>query len=86
MKAEYRITIGGKQQGSQSARPAAKLEIVKAAFVTLLALSVIVGVCLATFVVGSVIAIALLILLAISILAWLIRWLFLFIRKRYASG
>jgi hypothetical protein len=72
---EYRITIGPKVSGSgpNPRRPQSKLELLKASILGLLALSAVIGILIAAFVVGSVIASLLLILLAVSILVWLIR-------------
>ena len=83
MKAEYRITIGQKREGAPQAQrgPRSKLEIVKAAFLTLLALSAIIGVFLAAFVLGSLIATVLLILITVSIVIWLIRQLFVMFKR-----
>ena len=79
---EYRIIIGPKASGSgpNSRRPQSKLELLKASILTLLALSAVIGILLAAFVVGSIIASLLLILLAVSIIVWLIRRLFLTLR------
>jgi uncharacterized protein (DUF2062 family) len=85
---EYKITIGHKGQGSQQARrgPRGKLEILKAALLTLVVLSAIVGVFLAAFVVGSIIASVLLILLVISVMAWVIRRFLLRFRRKHAKS
>jgi protein-S-isoprenylcysteine O-methyltransferase Ste14 len=76
---EYRISIGKRTTGSagQPPQPQGKLQILKATILTLLALSAIIGVFLAAFVIGSVIASILLILFGVSLLVWLIRGLFL---------
>jgi uncharacterized membrane protein YfcA len=75
--AEYRITIGGRRQDSQQGghRPRGRLEVLKAAVFTVLSLSAVVGILLAAFVVGSIIASLLLILIAVSVIAWAIRYL-----------
>jgi uncharacterized protein (DUF2062 family) len=80
---EFRITIGSKGSGSgpNLRRPQSKLELLKAVILTLLALSAVIGILLAAFVVGSIIASLLLILLAVSILVWLIRRFFLTLRR-----
>jgi protein-S-isoprenylcysteine O-methyltransferase Ste14 len=75
MKAQYRITIGQTQEGSHQAPhgPRNKLELLKASLLTLLALSSVIGVFLAAFVLGSIIASVLLILVAISAIALVVR-------------
>ena len=76
---EYRISIGTKREGSSqgSRQSQNKLQLLKAAVLTVLALSVIIGIFLAAFVVGSVIASVLLIVSGLSMIVWLIRRLFL---------
>lgn len=76
---EYRISIGGKQEGpgQGSRQPRDKLQLLKAAVLTVVALSAIIGIFLAAFVIGSVIASLLLILFGVSLMVWLIRRLFL---------
>jgi hypothetical protein len=83
MKAEYRISIAQKREGAQQSPggPRSKLEIIQVALLTLLALSAVIGVFLAPFVLGSIIATVLLILIAISILAWSIRRLSLMFKR-----
>jgi hypothetical protein len=80
---EYRISIGPKPSGSgpNPRRPQSKVELLKAVILTLFALSAVIGILLAAFVVGSIIASLLLILLAVSVLVWLIRRLFLTLRR-----
>jgi hypothetical protein len=75
MRAQYRITIGQTQEGSHQALrgPRNKLELLKAALLTLLVLSSVIGVFLAAFVLGSIIASVLLILIAISAIALVVR-------------
>ena len=53
-----------------------KLQLLRAGVLTFFALSVVIGIFLAAFVVGSIIASLLLILFALSILAGLVRYLF----------
>jgi heme O synthase-like polyprenyltransferase len=86
MKAEYRITIGHKHEGAQQSRSRSRLEVVKAVLLTLLALSAVIGMFLAAFVVGSIIASLLLILIGISLVAWTIRRLFLMFRKEQTKS
>ena len=76
---EYRISIGRKREndGQGARQPQNKLQLLKAAVLTVLALSAIIGIFLAAFVIGSVIASILLILFGVSLLVWLIRRLFL---------
>ena len=80
---EYRITIGRKPGGSDQRppRPQSKLQLLKAGLLTVLALSAVIGIFLAAFVVGSVIASLLLILLAASLIIWLIRRIFLSLKR-----
>jgi len=75
---EYKITIGRKIAHSRerSHQPQTKLQFLKACVLTLLALSVIIGVFLTAFVIGSAIASVLLILLGLSLLFSLVRLLF----------
>lgn len=76
---EYRISVGRKAEGSGGppSQTRGKLQLIKAGILTLLALSAIIGIFLAAFVIGSVIASILLILFGVSLLVWLIRRLFL---------
>jgi hypothetical protein len=79
---EYRIMIGQKPQDpGQSARRLSKLEILRAGLLGLLALAIVIGILIAAFIVGSVIASLLLILLAIVLLAWLVRRLLFRIKR-----
>jgi hypothetical protein len=81
--AEYRITIGSKASGSgPSARPPTKLEVLKAALLGLLGMVIVIGIVLAAFVVGSVIASVLLILLAVVLIVWATRRLLLNLKRR----
>jgi hypothetical protein len=74
MKAEYRLTIGERPEGSdRKPRKMGKLATVKAAMLALLVLSVVIGVFLAAAVLGSIIATALVVLVGISVVAWSIR-------------
>jgi len=75
---QYKITIGRKTDDSPagSRRRQTKIQIVKAWVLTLLVLSMIVGVFLTAFVIGSVIASVLLVLIGLSLLGFLIRSLF----------
>ena len=75
MRAQYRITVGQTQEGSHQAPHGArsKLDVLKAALLTLLVLSSVIGVFLAAFVLGSIIASVLLILIAISAIALVVR-------------
>ena len=79
---EYRITVGQKPKdpGQPTQRPG-KLEMLKAGLLGLLALALVIGILIAAFIVGSVIASLLLILLAIALLAWLIRRLLFRIKR-----
>jgi protein-S-isoprenylcysteine O-methyltransferase Ste14 len=71
---EYRVTIGhGQESPGQPARRRGKLEAFKAAVITVLVLSVLIGIFLAAFIMGSIIASILLILFALLIVGWLIR-------------
>jgi len=72
---QYKITIGRRldDSGGKPHQPLSKLQIVKAWILTLLALSVIVGVLLTAFIIGSAIASVLLVLIALSLLGVLIR-------------
>lgn len=82
---EYRISVGRKAErsGGPSSQPRSKLQLLKACVLTLLALSAIIGIFLAAFLIGSVIASLLLILFAVSLLVGLIRYLFLrFVRTQ----
>lgn len=80
--AEYRITIGSKTSGSgRSARPPGKLEVLKAALLGILGLAAVIGVVLAAFVVGSLIASVLLIVLAIVLIVWLANRVFLKLKE-----
>ncbi len=82
---EYRISIGRKRDGpGQGPRQSKnKLQFLKAGLLTVLALSAIIGIFLAAFVIGSVIASLLLILFGVSLMVWLIRRLFLrFVRTQ----
>ena len=82
---EYRISIAKKKGGTagSSSQPQSKFQLLKASILTLIALSAIIGVFLAAFVIGSVIASLLLILFGVSLLVWLIRRLFLrFVRTQ----
>ncbi len=83
VKAQYRITIGQTQEGSHQALhgPRNKLELLKASLLTLLVLSSVIGVFLAAFVLGSIIASVLLILIAISAIAFVVRRLILRFRR-----
>ena len=85
-KAEYRITIGRKQERAEQTRPRSRLEVVKTVVLTLLALSAVIGIFLAAFIVGSIIASILLILLGIWVLAWAVRRLFLRFRKEITKS
>jgi len=81
---QYKITIGRRldDSGGKPHQPLSKLQIVKAWILTLLALSVIVGVFLTAFIIGSAIASVLLVLIALSLLIFVIRSLFkMFARK-----
>jgi hypothetical protein len=82
MKAEYRITIGQKQEGAQHNGARSTLEVVKAVVLTLLVLSVLIGIFLAAFVAGTIIASILLILIGVSLIGWTVRRLLLGRRKR----
>src|SRR6266852_3026577 len=64
---EYRISIGRKREndGQGARQPQNKLQLLKAAVFTVLALSAIIGIFLAAFVIGSVIASILLILFGV---------------------
>ncbi len=75
---QYKITIGRKLDDSEEKphQPLSKLQLAKAWILTLLALSVIVGVFLTAFVIGSVIASVLLIFIALSLFGVLMRRLF----------
>lgn len=79
MKAEYRIVIGQKRDGSGPLphAPRSKLDLIKAWLLALLLLSAVVGLFLAAFVLGSIIATALVILAAVGIVVWSVRRLFL---------
>ena len=79
----YKITIGRQQDGSDQRppRPQSKLQILKAGLLTLLALSAVIGILLAAFVVGSVIASLLLILLAAALIIWFVRRIFLSLKR-----
>jgi len=81
MRAEYRITIGHKRENAQNTRPRSTLEVIRAIVLTLLALSLVIGIFLAAFVVGSIIASILLILIGISLVAWTVRRIILRFRK-----
>ena len=81
MRTEYRISIGHKSENAQNTRPRSTLEAVRAIVLTLLALSLVIGIFLAAFVVGSIIASILLILIGISLFAWTVRRIILKFRK-----
>ena len=84
MKTEYRIVIGSTPgQRTLSGKPPGRLEMVKAVLLGLLGLGLVVGILLAAFVVGSIVASILLVLLAVGILFWACRRLFLKIRKNF---
>lgn len=73
---EYRITIGSKTSGpSRPGRPPSKLEVLKATLLGLLGLAIVIGIFLAAFVVGSIIASLLLILLGGVLVVWGVRYL-----------
>lgn len=86
MKAEYRITIGQKQEGPGYSRPRSWLATVKAAVLALLVLSVITGILIAAFVLGSIIATVLLVLIACSAVVWLVRRLFWEAKRKTKSS
>jgi uncharacterized protein (DUF2062 family) len=74
---EYRITIGSRTGGgAHPSRPPGKFEVLKAALLGTLGLAVIIGIVIAAFVVGSIIASVLLILLAAVFAVWAVRHLF----------
>jgi hypothetical protein len=74
--AEYRITIGSKTSGpGRPGRPPSKLEALKATLLGLLGLAIVIGIFLAAFVVGSIIASVLLILLGGVLVFWGVRYL-----------
>ena len=81
MRTEYRITIGHKPEHAQNTRPRRTLEVVRAVVLSLLALSLVIGIFLAVFVVGSIIASILLILIGISLVAWTVRRIILKFRN-----
>jgi hypothetical protein len=82
---QYKITIGRRpdDSGGKSRQPQSKVQIVKAWILALLGLSVIVGVFLTAFIIGSAIASVLLVLIALSLFGFLIRRLLqVFARRR----
>jgi uncharacterized membrane protein len=85
----YRIIIGNRREDSESRQPPkgrGKLQILKAGILTFLALSVVVGIFLAAFVVGSIIASVLLVLVAVAIIAAPIRGLYLKFRDQKTNS
>ena len=80
---EYKITIGRPPDASDQRppRPQSKLQILKAGLLTFFALSAVLGILLAAFVVGSVIASLLLILLAAALIIWFVRRIFLSLNR-----
>jgi hypothetical protein len=77
---EYKITIGRPPDGS-GRHPPSKLHLLKAGLLTLLALSAVIGLLVAAFVVGSVIASLLLILLSAALIIWFVRRIFLSLKR-----
>jgi hypothetical protein len=82
---EYRIIIGNRTEGSAGRQPRGKLQILKTSILTFFALSAIVGILLAAFVVGSVIASVLLIVLAVAIIAAFVRGVLLRFRREQTN-
>ena len=81
---QYKITIGRRldDSGRKPRQPQSKLQIVKLWILTLLGLSVIIGIFIAAVIIGSAIASVLLVLIALSLLVFVIRGLFkMFARK-----
>jgi hypothetical protein len=76
---EYRISIGRKVEdsGQEFSHGHHRLQLLKAVILTVVALSAIIGIFLAALIIGSVVASLLLILLGLSMILWLVRWLFL---------
>jgi protein-S-isoprenylcysteine O-methyltransferase Ste14 len=84
---EFRITIRQKsaETGVPYTRPQGGVQRIKAALVTLLALSVAIGIFIAAFIVGSLIASILLVVVAVAVLAALTRWLFISFARKWGS-
>jgi hypothetical protein len=81
---QYKITIGRRldDSGGKPRQPQSKLQIVKLWILTLLGLSLIVGIFFVAVIIGSAIASVLLILIALSLLVFVIRSLLkMFARK-----
>ena len=84
---EFRITIRQKsaETGVPYTRPQGGVQRIKAALVTLLALSVAIGIFIAAFIVGSLIASILLVVVALAVLAALTRWLFISFARKWGK-
>lgn len=72
----YRITIRSRTNSpGLPGKPPSKLEMLKAVLLGLLGLAIVIGIFLAAFVVGSIIASLLLILLGLVFVVWRVRYL-----------
>lgn len=85
---EYRINVERKTtaSGETHSPGGTRLQLIKAGILTFLAVSAIVGIALAAFVVGSIIASVLLIVLAVAIFISLVRGLYLKFRGRKTNA
>ena len=84
---EFRITIRQKSTdtGVPYSGPQGGVQRIKAALVTLLALSIAIGIFIAAFIVGSLIASILLVVISVAVLAALTRWLFISFTRKWGK-
>jgi len=80
---EYRITIGptGREGGGGPRPPQGKLAVLRMWVITVLLLSAAIGILLSAFLIGSVVASLLLIIVAVFLLFGLLRTLFMKLRR-----